>query len=93
MKHIVLVKTNWGERLTPKTINESKILSLTVSKVVWNDGHESWATAYSRWNGDTGSWEVERIGAGAHGDLTVWTKDGGVRKFLNSRLTNYVDEK
>ena len=38
-----------------------------------NPAQWSWAKEWSSWNGDAGYWELNRIGVGAYGDLTIWT--------------------
>jgi hypothetical protein len=42
-----------------------------VTGIVFEDGSYSFAKSWSRWNEKRGTWELDRIGAGAYGDTTV----------------------
>ena len=48
-----------------------------ISKVVWDDGTESWAKSWTRWDEYRSEHLLARVGIGSHGQWTVWTDQRG----------------
>ena len=44
-----------------------------VSRVVWTDGSWSWAQSLHVWVEAEGVWRLGQVGAGAAGNLVLWT--------------------
>ncbi len=61
-------------------------------KVIWEDGSESWGKIWLTYDKVLEVWFLERIGAGANGDCTVWTREHGYRVYEDPRMIYFTCE-